>query len=37
MPSFDQSLERVIALLMLPEINLKIRRFTDGSPGGNQH
>ncbi len=37
MPSFDQGLEQVIELLLLSEINLNIRRFTDGSPGGNQH
>jgi len=37
MPSFDQGLEQVIELLLLSEINLKIRRFTDGSPGGNQY
>jgi len=37
MPSFDQGLEQVIELLLLSEINLKFRRFVNGSPGGNQH
>ncbi len=37
MPSFDQGLEQVIELLLLSEINLKFRRFMNGSPGSNQH
>ncbi len=36
MPSFDQGLEQVIELLLLSEINLKFRRFVNGSPGSNQ-
>jgi len=37
MPSFDQGLEQVIELILQSEINLKFRRFVNGSPGSNQH
>ena len=37
MPSFDQGPEQVIELLLLSEINLNIRHFMNGSPGGNQY